>query len=163
VGSLLDWNFRREARIQGLAIETNRQQGIENFNIERSLLMITLPMFYFGAVCILAYGWVMQFQTTLAGPLVMLFFTGLSTTGAFNTLNSLVVDANYQSAATAVAANNLCRCLMRAARTAFVVPTAYRCHWPWVDGNIDCRPLGYLQSAFVDCLFSRSYLASKCF
>jgi hypothetical protein len=52
----------------------------------------------------------------------MLFFIGLSTTGAFNTLNTLVVDVNYHSAATVVAANNLCRCLMGAATTAFVVP-----------------------------------------
>jgi hypothetical protein len=52
----------------------------------------------------------------------MLFFTGLSTTGAFNTLNTLVVDVNYHSAATVAAANNPCRCLMRAATTAFAVP-----------------------------------------
>lgn len=122
VGRLLDWNFRREARIQGLAIESNRQQDIEHFNVERARLMITLPMIYFGSVCILIYGWVMRFQTALAAPLVMLFFIGLSTTGAFNTLNTLVVDVNYHSAATAVAANNLCRCLMGAATTAFVVP-----------------------------------------
>lgn len=122
VGKLLDWNFRREALIQGLPIEKNRQQNIESFNIERARLMISLPMIYFGSVCILIYGWLMQLQTALAGPLVMLFFTGLSTTGAFNTLNTLVVDVNYHSAATAVAASNLCRCLMGAATTAFVVP-----------------------------------------
>ena len=99
-----------------------RQQDIESFNIERARLMISLPMIYFGFVCILIYGWLMQLQTALAGPLVMLSFTGLSTTGAFNTLNTLVVDFNYHSTATAVAANNLCRCLMGAATTAFVVP-----------------------------------------
>lgn len=122
VGKLLDWNFRREARIQGMSIQKNRQQDIENFNIERARLIISIPMIYFGSLCILAYGWVMQFRTALAGPMVMLFFTGLATTGAFNALNTLVVDINHQSAATAVAANNLCRCLMGAATTAFVSP-----------------------------------------
>lgn len=122
VGKLLDWNFRREARIQGMSIQKNRQQDIENFNIERARLSISIPMIYFGSLCILAYGWVMQFRTALAGPMVMLFFTGLATTGAFNALNTLVVDVNHQSAATAVAANNLCRCLMGAATTAFVSP-----------------------------------------
>lgn len=122
VGTLLDWNFRREARIQGLPIQRNRQQDIAQFNVERARLSITLPLIYFGALCILAYGWVMQFRTALAGPTVMLFFIGLVTSGSFNTLNTLVVDINHQSAATAVAANNLCRCLMGAGTTAFVGP-----------------------------------------
>lgn len=122
VGTLLDWNFRREAQIQGLPIEKNRQQEIKHFNVEKARLAITLPLVYFGSLCILTYGWVMHFRTSLAGPIVMLFFTGLVTTGAFNTLNTLVVDINHQSAATAVAANNLCRCLMGAGTTGFVGP-----------------------------------------
>ncbi|KAJ5910691.1 hypothetical protein N7504_005334, partial [Penicillium tannophilum] len=122
VGRLLDWNFRREARLQGMPIEKNRQQDIEEFNIERARLSVTMPLMYFAALCILAYGWVMEYRTTLAGPIVILFFVGLSTTGAFNTLSTLVVDINYSSAATATAANNLCRCLMGAGTTAFVAP-----------------------------------------
>ncbi|KAJ5691763.1 hypothetical protein N7462_001186 [Penicillium macrosclerotiorum] len=122
VGTLLDWNFRREARRQGMAIQKNRQQDITQFNIEHARLAITLPMIYLGALCILAYGWVMQYRTSLAGPIVMLYLTGLTTTGAFNTLNTLVVDINHGSAATAVAANNLCRCLMGAGTTGFVAP-----------------------------------------
>lgn len=122
VGKLLDWNFRREARIQGMSIQKNRQQDIDNFNIERARLTISIPMIYFASLCILAYGWVMQFRTALAGPMVMLFFTGMATTGAFNALSTLIVDVNHHSAATAVAANNLCRCLMGAATTAFVSP-----------------------------------------
>lgn len=122
VGKLLDWNFRREARIQGMTIQKNRQQDIEKFNIERARLTISIPMIYFGSLCILAYGWVMQFRTALAGPMVMLFFTGMATTGAFNALSTLIVDVNHHSAATAVAANNFCRCLMGAATTAFVSP-----------------------------------------
>ncbi|KAJ5583996.1 uncharacterized protein N7459_003796 [Penicillium hispanicum] len=122
VGKLLDWNFRREARIQGMPIEKNRQQDIEKFNVERARLAITTPMIYFAALCVLAYGWVMQYRTSLAGPLVMLYFLGLASTGAFNTLSTLVVDINCQSAATATAASNLCRCLMGAATTAFVGP-----------------------------------------
>lgn len=122
VGTLLDWNFRREARLQGMPIHKNRQQDIGNFNIERARLSIALPMIYLGALSILAYGWVMQYRTSLAGPIVMLYFMGLTTSGSFNTLNTLVVDVNHQSAATAVAASNLCRCLMGAGTTAFVGP-----------------------------------------
>lgn len=122
VGTLLDWNFRREARLQGMAIHKNRQQEIENFNIERARLAIALPMIYVGALSVLAYAWVMQYHTSLAGPIVMLYFMGLTTSGSFNTLNTLVVDVNHRSAATAVAASNLCRCFMGAGTTAFVGP-----------------------------------------
>jgi predicted MFS family arabinose efflux permease len=122
VGRLLDWNFRREARLQGMIIQKNRQQEIGNFDIERTRLAITLPLIYVASLCILAYGWVMQYRTPLAGPLIMLFFTGLTTTSAFNTLSTLVVDVNYQSAATATAANNLFRCLMGAGATAVASP-----------------------------------------
>ncbi|KAJ5902645.1 hypothetical protein N7495_003173 [Penicillium taxi] len=122
VGRLLDWNFRREARLQGMTIEKNKQQEILNFNIERARLAITIPLVYGGAFFLLAYGWVMEYKTSLAGPIAMLFFVGLVTSGAFNTLNTLVVDINYESAATAVAASNLCRCLMGAGTTAFISP-----------------------------------------
>ena len=122
VGKLLDWNFRREARIQGMPIQRNRQQDIANFNVERARLTITTPLMYFAALCVLTYGWVMQYHTSLAGPLVMLFFIGLASTGSSNTLSTLVVDINSQSAATAMAASNLCRCLMGAGTTAFVGP-----------------------------------------
>ncbi|CAG8291862.1 unnamed protein product [Penicillium salamii] len=122
VGRALDWNFRREASLQGMIIQKNRQQDIENFNIERARLAMTFPLLYSASLCILAYGWVMQYRTSLAGPLVMLFFTGLTTTSAFNTLSTLVVDINYQSAATATAANNLFRCLMGAGATAVASP-----------------------------------------
>jgi hypothetical protein len=122
VGRLLDWNFRREARLQGMIIQKNRQQEIENFNIERARLAITIPLIYLSSICIIAYGWVMQYRTALAGPLVMLFFTGVTTTSAFNTLNTLVVDIHYQSAATAAAASNLFRCLLGAGATAVASP-----------------------------------------
>jgi len=36
--------------------------------------MIPIPVTYVGALYTLAYGWVMEFRTVLAGPIVMLFF-----------------------------------------------------------------------------------------
>ncbi|KAJ6075722.1 hypothetical protein N7499_007703 [Penicillium canescens] len=122
VGRLLDWNFHREARLQGMTIQKNRQQEIENFNIERARLAITIPLIYLASLCIIAYGWVMQYRTALSGPLVMLFFTGLTTTSAFSTLSILVVDIHYQSAATTAAASNLFRCLLGAGATAVASP-----------------------------------------
>ncbi|KAH1328595.1 hypothetical protein KXX47_007807 [Aspergillus fumigatus] len=98
VGRILDWNFRREARRQGLAIEKNRQQDIRHFNIEAARLAVTIPLVYCACLCIVAYGWVMD------------------------SLSTLIVDLNRQSPATAVAANNLFRCLLGAGVVAAADP-----------------------------------------
>ena len=131
VGILLDRNFKREARRQGLPIVENRQQDIQNFNIELARLTVTLPMIYLSCLCIIAYGWVMDFRTSLAGPLVMLFFTGHFTTGSVSSLNTLIVDIHRQSPATAMAANNLFRCLMGAGAVAVATPLIDRIGIGW--------------------------------
>ncbi|KAE8143956.1 major facilitator superfamily domain-containing protein [Aspergillus pseudotamarii] len=130
-GPLLDWNFKREAKRQNLPIVKNRQQDIRDFNIEKARLAITMPFVYAACLLLLAYGWVMRFKTHLAAPLVLLFFSGHLTTGAFSTLSTLIVDIHRQSAATAVAANNLFRCLLAAGATAFATPLIDRIGIGW--------------------------------
>ncbi|KAE8412354.1 major facilitator superfamily domain-containing protein [Aspergillus pseudocaelatus] len=130
-GPLLDWNFKREAKRQNLPIVKNRQQDIRDFNIENARLTITMPFVYAACLLLLAYGWVMRFKTHLAVPLVLLFFSGHLTTGAFSTLSTLIVDIHRQSAATAVAANNLFRCLLAAGATAFATPLIDRIGIGW--------------------------------
>ena len=131
VGTLLDWNFRRHARRLGVEIVKNKQQRLADFPIEVSRLQITLPLVYIASVFIIAYGWVMNFKTNLAGPIVTLFFTGHTVTGAFSSLNTLVVDINIESPATAVAANNLFRCLFGAGSVAAAVPLIERIGMGW--------------------------------
>ncbi|KAH8690282.1 putative MFS transporter [Talaromyces proteolyticus] len=131
VGFLLDKNFKREARRQGLPIVKNRQQEIEKFNIEIARLTITIPLVYIGALCLIAYGWVMEYKTSLAGPMVTLFFMGHCITGAFSSLNTLIVDTHRQSPATAVAANNLWRCLVGAGAIAIAAPLIDRIGIGW--------------------------------
>jgi len=60
-----------------------------HFPIEVLHLQITLPLVYIACVFIIAYGWVTNYQANLAGPLVTLFFTGHSATGAFISLKTL--------------------------------------------------------------------------
>lgn len=131
VGFLLDRNFKREAARQGLEIVKNRQQDIANFNIEVARLTITIPLVYSGALCLIAYGWVMQFKTSLAGPVIMLFFSGHLTSGAFSSMNTLLVDIQRESPATAVAAANLWRCLMGAGAVAAAGPLIDRIGLGW--------------------------------
>jgi MFS family permease len=131
VGTLLDYNFRRHARRLGIEIVRNRQPRLSDFPIEMSRLQITLPLVYMASMFILAYGWVMNYKTNLAGPVITLFFTGHTVTGAFSSLNTLVVDINIESPATAVAANNLFRCLFGAGAVAAAVPLIDKIGMGW--------------------------------
>lgn len=136
VGFLLDWNFKREAARQGLEIVKNRQQDIRNFNIEIARLQIVIPFVYGGTLCMIAYGWVMQYKAPLAAPMVCLFFMAHMTTGAFSALNTLIVDTHRESPATAVAANNLWRCLTGAGAVAAAGPLIDRIGIGWTASLI---------------------------
>ncbi|OIW22430.1 putative MFS transporter, partial [Coniochaeta ligniaria NRRL 30616] len=138
VGRLLDKNFHRVARIHGLPIVKNRQQNIDSFPIEFARLQISIPLIYAACLAIVAYSWVMNFKTHLAGPLVMLFFTGHLASGSFSALNTLVVDINRETPATAVAANNLFRCLMGAGAVAIANPLIGRIGIGWTGTFIAC-------------------------
>lgn len=83
---------------------------------------ISLPFVYMACAMIIIYGWVMDQKLSLAGIEVPLFFLALFISGAMNNLNTLIVDLNTRSAATAVAANNLARCLVGAGAVAVADP-----------------------------------------
>ncbi|KAK9370594.1 major facilitator superfamily domain-containing protein [Lipomyces kononenkoae] len=121
-GKLVDWNYRRHAKINGFEIVRNRGQDLTDFPIERARLQIALPMFYLGAASVVSYGWVMDHKVSLAGPVILLFLMGYSLTGAFQVLNILMVDIYPGKPATATAANNLFRCELGAAASAAIVP-----------------------------------------
>lgn len=131
VGRILDKNFHRLASLHGIPIIHNRQQDILSFPVEVARLQITLPLVYGSCVAIVVYSWVMEYRTSLAGPLIMLFFVGHLITGAFTSLSTLVVDMNKDTPATAVAANNLFRCLMGAGAAAVANPLIDRIGIGW--------------------------------
>jgi hypothetical protein len=79
----------------------------------------------------IAYGWVMNFKTNLAGPVITLFLTGHTATGAFSSLNTLIIDINVESPATAAAASNLIRCPFGAGAVAAAVPLISRIGMGW--------------------------------
>ncbi|EGS21294.1 uncharacterized protein CTHT_0031480 [Thermochaetoides thermophila DSM 1495] len=119
-GYILDYNYRRIARKIGFTIDYKRGDDLSKFPIEKARLMPVYPILSAGIIAVICYGWVLQFETNLAGPLVLLFVVGLCVTGSFSILNTLVVDLYPEAPATAVAANNLVRCLFGAAGTAFI-------------------------------------------
>lgn len=83
-----------------------------------------MPVFkqYIGALCITLYGWLIHLRVPIYLPITLLFLIGFSVTACFNVMNVLIVDLNYSTPATAMAANNFVRCFLGAGSTALVHP-----------------------------------------
>lgn len=121
-GRFLDYNYRRIAKSINFPLVKNRHTDLRNFPIEKARLQIAFPMLALGSLCILAFGWCLNFGVHLAAPTTILFFMGLTLTGAFNTVSTLLVDFYPTQAAKATAANNFVRCLLGAGATALIDP-----------------------------------------
>ncbi|CAN8097030.1 unnamed protein product [Discula destructiva] len=132
-GRLLDWNYRRHARLVGVEITKDRQQDLDMLPIEAARLQVCIPMIYITALCIVAYGWTMESRASLAGIEVTLFFLGIFNAGGLAGLSTLVVDTHQESPATATAANNLFRYLLSAGATAAAVPLIDRIGIGWTS------------------------------
>jgi len=109
----------------------NRQQRLSDFPIEVARLQISLPLVYAACVSIVTYSWVMEYKINLAGPVITLFVTGHTLSGAFSSLNTLVIDCNIESPATAVAAKNWFRCWFGVGAVAAVNPLINRIGFGW--------------------------------
>ena len=130
-GRIVDWNYRRHAKRNGFPTEKSRQQDLTDFPIEKARLEIALPLLYSTVVGMIGFGWVLHFQTNLAGPLIFLFIFGFGVMAAFQVVQILMVDINPGDAAAATAANNLFRCLLGAGSTAVVIPIIDRLGIGW--------------------------------
>ncbi|OOF98443.1 hypothetical protein ASPCADRAFT_165020 [Aspergillus carbonarius ITEM 5010] len=122
IGRFVDWNFRRLGKQRGLEVVNNRQVNLIDFPVERARLQITLPMVYLACIFIVGYGWVMNYNVNVAGPLIMLFFTAHTIAGATSTLITLLMDCHVQRAATVTASNTMFRCFLGAGAVAAAVP-----------------------------------------
>ncbi|KAK4198354.1 major facilitator superfamily domain-containing protein [Triangularia verruculosa] len=119
-GYILDKNYRRMARKIGFTIDYKRGDDLRNFPIEAARILPACPFLFAGVAAVIAYGWVLHYETHVAGPLVLLFLIGLCVTGSFSIMNTLLVDLYPEAPATAVAAMNLVRCLFGAGGTAVI-------------------------------------------
>lgn len=121
-GKLLDLNYRRLAQQMNFPLTKNRQTDLRNFPIEKARLQLAFPLLTLGSLSILVFGWFLNYGIHLAAPTCILFLMGLSLTGAFNTIGTLLVDLFPTQAAKATAANNFVRCLLGAGATALIDP-----------------------------------------
>lgn len=121
-GNLLDRNYRRHAKKAGLPLQKSKQVDMTNFNIERVRLEIGLPFLCVGCSMFIAYGWMLEYEVHIAGPIVLLVFLAYCALAGFNTLNVLIIDTHRSNPATASAAMNLARCLLGAGSSAIANP-----------------------------------------
>ncbi|KAI9799457.1 MAG: hypothetical protein M1833_003979 [Piccolia ochrophora] len=120
VGKLMDRNYKRIADLRGFTIDRKRGDDLRHFPIEQARIQVIWPLLLVGVATTISYGWVLFKETTLAVPLILHFVLGITLTGSFNALSTLLVDLYPLSPATVTAANNLVRCLMGAGGTAVI-------------------------------------------
>jgi hypothetical protein len=130
-GRMVDWNYRRHAKLLNFPLVKTKQMDLTHFPIERAGIEIALPLLYFGSAMIVMYGWLLHLQVYMAGPLVFLFFVGWSILAIYQVTAILVIDINPDKPSTTTAANNLIRCLFSAGASTIVVPMldAMRTGW----------------------------------
>ncbi|KAB8343248.1 hypothetical protein FH972_022837 [Carpinus fangiana] len=122
MGRFLDWNFKRQARIVGMEIDRDKQQDLSQFPIEKARLQVLFPIVFMSGGSVIAYGWMMQYRVSIAGPMIFLLLSTFFITGSLQCLSALVIDLNRDRPSSASAAMNLARCLFGAGAAAFVVP-----------------------------------------
>lgn len=123
-GTLSARNFQRCARQAGITLVRNKQttQQLQAMPLEKARLQLTLPLLCTSVILVTVYGWMLQAQVHIAGPLILLFFLGNAVTGMRNSLTTLIVDINARCPATVSASLGLFHCNLGAGLVAAVVP-----------------------------------------
>ncbi|KAL2868055.1 putative citrate synthase [Aspergillus lucknowensis] len=148
-GATVDWNYRRvRDAVRGRTTsggaretgETTRETEEEeedridrdvpvggiSFPIERARLQIGAPMTLLSSLTILGYALFLPTHPPLPLTLALVFLITFTITASYNVMNVLLVDLYYSTPASAMATNNLVRCLLGAASTALVQPCIKR-------------------------------------
>ncbi|KAK9327932.1 major facilitator superfamily domain-containing protein [Lipomyces starkeyi] len=137
------------------------QQYLTDFPIEKAGLQVALPLFYIGAVSVIAYGWVMNYKVNLAGPIILLFLMGYSLTAAYQVLNILMVDIYPEKPATATAASNIVRCELGAVASAVIVPMSDAMGRGWAYTLLALIFIGYSPALVVVITYGMRWRKAK--
>lgn len=96
-GILIDWNYRRHAKIHGLPVTKNVQQDLSNFPIERARLEIAFPFMFTAGIGVIIYGWILDQKVSLAGVSLLPLLVVNSIDQKLNLLLSILVDTIQHS------------------------------------------------------------------
>ena len=121
-GRILDWNFRRHAKLVGMEISKQKQQDLSGFPVEVARLQSSIAALILASAGLVCYGWTLQNKVHLSVPLIFLFLQSFGSASAFSGLNNLIMDINRERPGVASAAMNLTRCWLGAGGTAFASP-----------------------------------------
>ncbi|ERS96564.1 MFS transporter [Sporothrix schenckii 1099-18] len=121
VGRLLNWNYARVARSIGVSPDRKRGDDMRRFPIERARLDLMWPWTLLAVAMIIAWGWVVAAEgVSLAGPLIVLFFSGAGLSGPISILTTLLVDLYPMNPGRVSSTFNLTRAALSAIGTAIV-------------------------------------------
>jgi hypothetical protein len=116
-GRIIDSRYRHYAEKLGLPLEYNRQIDLSDFPIESARLEVALPTLALRSLCIIGFGWMIEYKVNLAGPSIFLFVIGFCVRASMKTIAVLLVDVFLGRAGAATTANSMCRCWLGAAAT----------------------------------------------
>lgn len=119
-GRQMNKNFRKYAARAGVSIEAGQEVDMNQVDVERARLEITLPSLLISAAGLVCWGWVLEAKTSVAAPCVLLFFMGVGLNGVMATTNALLMDISQSQAGAVMAASNLTRCALGAVASAVV-------------------------------------------
>lgn len=122
IGRLLDYNYRRIARLNNFPIDYKRGNDLRSYPIELARLQIMFPLLVVAISTTIGYGWAMNANVSLAPALILQFILGFTLAGILQVSTTLLVDLYPMSPSTVSASNNLIRCCMGAVSTAILNP-----------------------------------------
>ncbi|KAK3377175.1 major facilitator superfamily transporter [Lasiosphaeria ovina] len=120
VGRLLNWNYARVAKSVGVSPDRKRGDDLRRFPIERARLGLVWPWALVAFAAILSWGWVVSSGTSLAAPLVVLFFAGAGLAGPVSIFTTLLVDLYPYNPGRVSSSWNLARAAFSAVGSAIV-------------------------------------------
>ena len=120
VGKLQNWNYARVAKSIGLTPDRKKGEDLRHFPIEKARLDLLWPWTILAVVSLAIWGWVVTAQTSLAAPLVVLFFAGLSIAGPMSIVSTVLVDLYPMNPGRVSSCFNLVRATFSASGTAVV-------------------------------------------
>jgi multidrug resistance protein len=157
----LDWNFKRHALKAGLEVNRKKQNDLAKMPIERARLECAMPFFIGGAISIIVYGWLLEAQVHIAGPIVLLVLIGFFVLASFNPMSVLIIDLHRSRPATAGAAANLARCLLGAGGSAVANPMIEAMGNGWAFTLVGLVELAFLPILILPIKYGIQWRAEK--
>ncbi|KAJ6526926.1 MFS general substrate transporter [Mycena vulgaris] len=131
-GKILDWDYQRVKR--SLLAEKPVHAQDDSFPIEKARMRLMPALLACYAACCAAYGWCIERDVSLAGPLLLLIGVGFFSMALMNAVQTLILDLVPGQGSSVTACNNLVRCALSATMVACIelVLAALGAGWTYV-------------------------------